>query len=88
MRKEAAESPSVSSLEAIGLARTHDHGGLKESVDIMVDLYGGQGFLIRTDRFPARRTATVDDVMNPGATAVLKVTKPAAAKTYRLWLMK
>ena len=29
-----------------------------------------------------------DDVMNPGATDVLKVTKPAAAKTYRVWLVK
>ena len=28
------------------------------------------------------------DVMNPRATAVLTVTKPAAAKTYRLWLVK
>lgn len=25
---------------------------------------------------------TGDDVMNPGATAILKVTKPTAAKTY------
>ncbi len=36
----------------------------------------------------ARHTTTGDDVMNPGATAVLKVTKPTAAKTYRVWLVK
>ncbi len=35
-----------------------------------------------------RRTPTGDDVMNPGATTVLTVTKPAAAKTYRVWLVK
>ena len=51
----------------------------------MVDFYDGQGFLLRTDRFPARRTATGDDIMSPGTTAVLKVTKPATAKTYRVW---
>ena len=51
--------------------------GLRESADIMVDFDDGQGFLIRTDRFPARRTATGDDVMNAGATVVLKVPKPA-----------
>ena len=54
----------------------------------MMDLYDDQGYLIRTDQFPARRTATGDNVMNPGATAVLKVTKPAAAKTYRVWVVR
>ena len=54
----------------------------------MVDFYENQGFLIRTDRFLARRTATSDDVTHPGATAILKVTKPAAAKTHRVWLVK
>ena len=39
-----------------------------------VNFYDDRGFLIRSDRFPARRTATGDDVMNPGATAILKVT--------------
>ena len=67
---------------------THYQGGLRESADVMVDFYDDQGFLLRTDRYPARRTATGDDVMNPGATAILKVTKPTAAKTYRVWLVK
>ncbi|MBU6482490.1 MAG: hypothetical protein KGS09_18345 [Nitrospirae bacterium] len=67
---------------------THYQDGLRESADIMVDFYDDQGFLIRTDRFPARRAATGDDVMNPGATAILKVSKPPAAKTYRVWLVK
>lgn len=53
-------------------------------MDIMVDFYDDQGFPLCTDRSLAWRTATGDDVMNPGATAVLKVTKPAAAKTYRV----
>ncbi len=67
---------------------THYQGGLRESADIMVDFYDDLGFLLRTDRFPARRTATGDDVINPGATATLKVAKPAAAKTYHVWLVK
>ena len=50
-----------------------------------MDFYDHHGFLLRTDRFPAHRTATDDDVINPGTTAVLKVTKPATAKTYRVW---
>jgi hypothetical protein len=55
---------------------------------MMVDLYGDQGFRFHTDRFPVRRTATGDDVTHLGATAVLKVTKSAATKTYRVWLVK
>jgi hypothetical protein len=67
---------------------THYQGGLRESADIMVDFYDEQGLLMKTDRYPARRTVTGDDVMNPGAIAVLKVTKPAGSKTYRAWLVK
>ena len=67
---------------------THYQGGLRESADIMVDFYGEQGFLIHNERHPARRTPTGDDIMNPGAVAVLKVTKPVTAKTYRVWLVK
>jgi hypothetical protein len=55
---------------------THYQVGLRESTDIMVDFYDDQGFLFHTHRFPVRRTATGEDVINPGATAVLKVTKP------------
>ena len=67
---------------------THYQGGLRESADIMVDFYDGQGLLIRADRFPARRTASGDDVLNPGAVAILKVVKPAGANTHRVWLVK
>ncbi len=67
---------------------THYQGGLRESADIMVDFYDEQGLLMKTERYPARRTATGDDVMNPGAIAVLKVTKPAGSTTYRAWLVK
>ncbi|MDZ4733647.1 MAG: hypothetical protein SGJ16_08680 [Nitrospirota bacterium] len=67
---------------------THYQGGLRESADIMVDFYDDQGVLLRTGQFPARRTATGEDVVNSGATAILKVTKPATAKTYRVWLVK
>jgi hypothetical protein len=67
---------------------THYQGGLRESADIMVDFYDEQGFVIHAERHPARRTPAGDDVMNPGATAVLKVSRPAAAKTFRVWLVK
>lgn len=67
---------------------THYQGGLRESADIMVDFYDDQGFLIRTERHPARRTPTGDDVQNPGAIAILKVVKPAGANTHRVWLVK
>ena len=67
---------------------THYPGGLRESAEIMVDFYDDQGFLIRTERYPARRTPIGDDIMNPGEIALLKVPKPLSAKTYRVWLVK
>ena len=67
---------------------THYQGGLRESADIMVDFYDEQGLLIRTDRFPARRTLSGDDVISPGAVAILKVPKPFGTKTARVWLVK
>jgi hypothetical protein len=67
---------------------THYDGGLRESADIMVDFYDNEGLLIRTNRFQANRTPAGDDIMNPGAVAILKVPKPVAAKTYRVWLVK
>lgn len=75
-------------LKRLDWLSTHYQGGLRESADIMVDFYDEQGSLIRADRYPARRTPSGDDVMNPGTVAVLKVAKPAAAKTYRVWLVK
>jgi len=75
-------------LRRIDWLNTHYQGGLRETADIMVDFYDDQKFLFKTDRYPARRSASGDDVMNPGATGVLTVTKPLAAKTYRVWLVK
>ncbi len=63
-------------------------GGLREWADIMVDFYDDQGLLVRADRFPAHRTAVGDDVMNPGSQGILRVPRPPAAKTYRVWLVK
>lgn len=75
-------------LRRLDWLNTHYQGGLRESADIMVDFYDDQHFLLRTERHPARRSVSGDDVMNPGATAVLRVTKPLGAKTYRVWLVK
>ncbi|MBS0170394.1 MAG: hypothetical protein JSR62_08555 [Nitrospira sp.] len=63
-------------------------GGLRESADVMVDFYDEQGVLVRSSRHPARKTATGDDVMNPGEVGTLKITKPLNAKSYRVWVVK
>lgn len=63
-------------------------GGLRESADVMVDFYDEQGVLVRSSRHPARKTATGDDVMNPGEVGLLKIPKPLNAKTYRVWVVK
>lgn len=90
VREEGSGTIAVQyqALKRLDWLGTHYQGGLRESADIMVDFYDDQGFLLRTDRYPARRTPTGDDILNPGAVAVLKITRPAAAKTYRVWLVK
>ncbi|MDF0644869.1 MAG: DUF72 domain-containing protein [Nitrospira sp.] len=90
VREEANGTISVEyqALRRLDWLNTSYQGGLRETADIMVDFYDDQKFLIRTERYPARRNASGDDVMNPGATGVLRVPKPLAAKTYRVWLVK
>lgn len=63
-------------------------GSLRESADVMVDFYDDQGVLVRSSRHPARKTATGDDVMNPGEVGTLRIAKPLNAKTYRVWVVK
>ena len=67
---------------------THYQGGLRESADIMVDFYDEQGLLVTSERYQARRTAAGDDIMNPGAVGLITVPKPAAAKSYRVWVVR
>ena len=67
---------------------THYQGGLRESAEIMVDFVDEAGVLMKTERYPARRTPSGDDVLNPGTVAVLKIAKPLGAKTFRAWLVK
>ena len=55
---------------------------------MMVDFYGDQGFLFHTERLSVRRIAMGGDVMHLRAATVLNVTKPAAAKTYRVRLVQ
>ena len=90
VREEGSGTIAVQyqALKRLDWLGTHYQGGLRESADIMVDFYDGQGLLIRTDRFPARRTPSGDDVLNPGTIAILKVAKPAGANTHRVWLVK
>lgn len=87
------ETPGVLTVQYQVLKRldwigTHYQGGLRESADIMVDFYDAQGFLIQSERYAARRTATGDDVMSAGSIGTLLVAKPARGKTYRVWLVK
>jgi hypothetical protein len=87
------ESPGMLAVQYQALKRldwlgTHYQGGFRESADIMVDFYDDQGLLLYSERYQARRTAAGDDVMNPGAIGMLQIPKPAAAKTYRVWLVK
>ena len=81
----AIQYQAIKRLDWLG---THYQGGLRESADIMVDFYDEAGLLMKTERYPARRTQAGDDVLNPGSVAILKITKPAGAKTYRVWLVK
>ncbi|MCC6139641.1 MAG: hypothetical protein IT389_03385 [Nitrospira sp.] len=81
----AIQYQAIKRLDWLG---THYQGGLRESADIMVDFYDDAGLLLKTERYAARRTPSGDDVMNPGAVAILKVAKPAEAKTFRVWLVK
>ena len=76
---------AIKRLDWIGTA--YD-GSLREAADLMVDFYDDQGVLIRTDRYPARKTKTGDDVMNPGEIGVHRIAKPLNAKTYRVWVVK
>jgi hypothetical protein len=87
------ESPGMLTVQYQALKRldwigTHYQGGFRESADIMVDFYDDQGFLIHSERYQARRTATGEDVMSAGAIGMLQVAKPVGAKTYRVWLVK
>jgi hypothetical protein len=87
------ESPGTLVIQYQALKRldwlnTHYQGGLRDQADIMVDFYDAQGLLLISRRYEARRTITGEDVMSPGAIGVLQVQKPAAAKTYRVWLVR
>ncbi len=75
-------------LKRLDWLNTHYQGGLRDSADIMVDFYDAQGLLLVNRRYEARRTITGEDVMSPGAIGILQVPKPAAAKNYRVWLVK
>lgn len=75
-------------LKRLDWLSTHYQGGLRETADIMVDFFDERGHLLKTERYPARRTAGGEDVLNPGSVAVLKVPKPAGATSYRPWVVK
>ena len=50
--------------------------------------FPSQHFFISYLLFPPHKTATGEDVMNPGEVGTLKVARPLNAKTYRVWLVK
>jgi hypothetical protein len=63
-------------------------GSLRESANVMIDFYDRQGLPLRSDRHPARKTPSGDDVMNPGEIGVHKFPKPENAASFRVWLVK
>ncbi len=75
-------------LKRLDWLSTAYQGTLRESADVMVEFYDDQGILLRSTRYPARKTTTGDDVMNPGEIGTLKIAKPLNTKTYRVWLVK
>ncbi|MFO0707311.1 MAG: hypothetical protein U0412_10720 [Nitrospira sp.] len=75
-------------LKRLDWLSTHYQGGLREIADIMVDFYDEQGRLLKTDRYPARRTPGGEDIINPGVTAILKIPKPDGVKTFHPWVVK
>ena len=75
-------------LRRLDWVNTHYQGGLRDVAHIMVDFYDKDGLLLYSQRFEAWRTPAGDDVMSPGAVGLIQIPKPAAAKTYRVWLVK
>jgi hypothetical protein len=75
-------------LRRLDWSTTAYDGSLQGLADVMVDFYDGEGILIRTYRYPARRTPAGDDVMQPGQIGVLRVPRPLNSKSYRVWLVK
>jgi hypothetical protein len=75
-------------LKRLDWVTTHYQGGLRDAAHIMVDFYDKDGLLLYSQRFEAWRTPTGDDVMSPGAVALIQVPKPSSANTYRVWLVK
>ena len=75
-------------LKRLDWVTTHYQGGLRDAAHIMVDFYDEQGLLLYSQRFEAWRTSSGEDVMSPGAIGMIQVPRPAAAKTYRVWLVK
>lgn len=75
-------------LRRLDWTNTHYQGGLRDAAHIMVDFYDKDGLLLYSQRFEAWRTPAGDDIMSPGAVGLIQIPKPAAAKTYRIWLVK
>jgi hypothetical protein len=75
-------------LKRLDWVNTHYQGGLRDAAHIMVDFYDKDGLLLYSQRFEAWRTPAGDDVMSAGAVGLIQIPKPAAAKTYRVWLVK
>jgi hypothetical protein len=75
-------------LKILSVREAAYQGTLREAADVMVDFYDDQGALLRSMRYPARRTGSGDDVMSPGEIGTLRVVKPLNTKGYRVWLVK
>jgi hypothetical protein len=75
-------------LKRLDWLHTAYDGSLQDSANVMIDFYDSTGALTGSDRYPARKTSSGEDIMAVGRTGVVTFKKPANARSYRVWLVK
>jgi len=75
-------------LKRLDWLHTAYDGSLQDSANVMIDFYDSKGVLTGSDRYPARKTSTGEDIMAAGRTGVITFKKPVNARSYRVWLVK
>ncbi len=75
-------------LKRLDWLHTAYDGSLQDSANVMIDFYDDTGLLTGSDRYPARKTTSGEDIMTAGRIGVIKFKKPLNARSYRVWLVK
>lgn len=63
-------------------------GSLQDSANVMIDFYDDNGVLTGSDRYPARKTSSGEDIMTAGRIGIIKFKRPLNTRSYRVWLVK